>query len=80
MRFQGTGTEIVLEATDITANLDIKSEGTLFNIIQEAINNALKYAKAQYICFAPQADPRHTRDHGAERWARLRSPAGDGLL
>lgn len=48
-RFQGNGTEIILEASDITASLDTKSEGTLFNIIQEAINNALKYAKAQHI-------------------------------
>ncbi len=49
MRFQGSSTEIVLEAADITVNLDTKSEGALFNIIQEAINNALKYAKAQHI-------------------------------
>jgi len=48
-RFQGNGTEIVLEAADITVSLNTKSEGTLFNIIQEAINNALKYAKAQHI-------------------------------
>jgi signal transduction histidine kinase len=49
VRFQGNGTEIVLEAANISASLDTKSEGTLFNIIQEAINNALKYAKAQHI-------------------------------
>lgn len=43
-------TEIVLEtfgAEDIT--LDTKTEGTLFNIIQEAINNALKHARARHI-------------------------------
>jgi signal transduction histidine kinase len=48
-RFQGNGTEIIVDAADVTASLDTKSEGTLFNIIQEAINNALKYAKAQHI-------------------------------
>ena len=48
-RFQGSSTEISLESNEITANLDTKTEGTLFNIIQEAINNALKYAKAQHI-------------------------------
>jgi signal transduction histidine kinase len=48
-RFQGEGTEIILETGNISASLDTKSEGTLFNIIQESINNALKYAKAEHI-------------------------------
>ena len=48
-RFQGSSTVISLESNEITANLDTKTEGTLFNIIQEAINNALKYAKAHHI-------------------------------
>jgi signal transduction histidine kinase len=48
-RFQGNGTKIIIETSDITAQLDTKSEGTLFNIIQESINNSLKYAKAEHI-------------------------------
>jgi signal transduction histidine kinase len=48
-RFQGNGTEIILDSAEIDANLDTKAEGTLFNIIQESVNNALKYAKAPHI-------------------------------
>jgi signal transduction histidine kinase len=48
-RFQGNGPQIILESANITADLDTKTEGTLFNIIQESINNALKYAKAEHI-------------------------------
>lgn len=44
------GTQIVLEADGVDdVNLDTKTEGTLFNIIQEGVNNALKHAKARYI-------------------------------
>lgn len=50
-RFHVTsGTELVLdtkEAADVS--LDTKTESTLFNIIQEAINNSLKHAKAKHI-------------------------------
>lgn len=49
VRFEGSGPEIILDAADISATLDTKSEGTLFNIIQESINNALKYAQAKHI-------------------------------
>ena len=48
-RFQSDSTKIVLESNEISVDLDTKIEGTLFNIIQEAINNSLKYAKAQHI-------------------------------
>lgn len=48
-RFRDNPTKIILEADKIDAQLDTKVEGTLFNIIQEAVNNALKHAKAQYI-------------------------------
>lgn len=48
-RFQGNGTQIILEAENVSAHLDTKTEGTLFNIIQESINNALKHAKAEHI-------------------------------
>lgn len=44
------GTAIVLEgegAEDV--HLETKTEGTLFNIIQEAVNNALKHARARHI-------------------------------
>lgn len=43
-------TKILLEAEDAEdITLDTKTEGTLFNIIQEAVNNALKHARAQHI-------------------------------
>jgi signal transduction histidine kinase len=48
-RFQGNGPEIIIESNEISASLDTKTEGTLFNIIQESINNSLKYAKAEHI-------------------------------
>jgi signal transduction histidine kinase len=48
-RFQGNGTQIILEAENVSAQLDTKTEGTLFNIIQESINNALKHARADHI-------------------------------
>jgi signal transduction histidine kinase len=41
---------IVLEAEQAAdVHLETKTEGTLFNIIQEAVNNALKHAKASRI-------------------------------
>jgi signal transduction histidine kinase len=44
------GTAIVLEAEGMDdVHLDTKTEGTLFNIIQEAVNNALKHARAKHI-------------------------------
>jgi signal transduction histidine kinase len=48
-RFKGNGTQIILESGEIDANLDTKTEGTLFNIIQESVNNARKYANAEHI-------------------------------
>ncbi|HWQ11997.1 MAG TPA: GAF domain-containing sensor histidine kinase [Roseiflexaceae bacterium] len=48
-RFQGNGTQIILEVENVSAHLDTKTEGTLFNIIQESINNALKHARAEHI-------------------------------
>ncbi len=45
-----SGTEIVLETKDVEdVALDTKTEGTLFNIIQEGVNNALKHARASRI-------------------------------
>ena len=42
--------QILLEAGDLNdIRLGSKAEGTLFNIIQEAINNALKHARAAHI-------------------------------
>jgi signal transduction histidine kinase len=44
------GAAIVLEVEGIgDVHLDTKTEGTLFNIIQEAVNNALKHARAKHI-------------------------------
>jgi signal transduction histidine kinase len=48
-RFQGATTDITLEANDLNVSLDTRTEGTLFNIIQEAVNNALKHAHATHI-------------------------------
>lgn len=48
-RVQSDGSQIILEASNVSTELDTKTEGTLFNIIQESVNNALKHAKAQHI-------------------------------
>jgi signal transduction histidine kinase len=48
-RIESNGTEIVLDSEPIDVNLDTKVEGTLFNIIQESVNNALKHAQANHI-------------------------------
>lgn len=51
-RFQNNsnGTQIVLDAKNVEdVVLDTKTEGTLFNIVQEAVNNALKHAQAKHI-------------------------------
>ncbi|HEU4324061.1 MAG TPA: GAF domain-containing sensor histidine kinase [Roseiflexaceae bacterium] len=48
-RFQGAATQIILESEPISANLETKVEGTLFNIIQESVNNAMKHAQAKHI-------------------------------
>lgn len=51
-RFQNNraGTKIVLEGDEVEhVHLETKTEGTLFNIIQEAVNNALKHARAKHV-------------------------------
>lgn len=51
-RFKGNqaGAEIVLEGEGVEGvHLETKTEGTLFNIIQEAVNNALKHARPKHI-------------------------------
>ena len=48
-RIENKGVEIILDSEPINADLDTKTEGTLFNIIQESVNNALKHAQAQHI-------------------------------
>jgi len=51
-RFQGNsaGVAILLDADGAASvQLETKTEGTLFNIIQEAVNNALKHAKAKTV-------------------------------
>lgn len=48
-RFQKDGSSIILETDPITASLDTRIEGAMFNIIQECVNNALKHARAQHI-------------------------------
>ncbi len=60
-RFQtgenSSSTKIVLEAESVAdIELDTKTEGTLFNIIQEAVNNALKHAQAQHIWVRLETD------------------------
>jgi signal transduction histidine kinase len=61
-RFKGNnaGTAIVLEADGAEdVHLETKTEGTLFNIIQEAANNALKHAKAKHIWVRLRRDGRN---------------------
>ncbi len=48
-RFQDNNTNIVLDTGNVDVAFDTKTEGGLFNIIQEAINNALKHARAKHI-------------------------------
>lgn len=48
-RFDSKETKIVLDTEPVPIELDSKVEGTLFNIIQEAVNNALKHARAKHI-------------------------------
>lgn len=60
-RFQNSennnGTKIILETENVEdISLDTKTEGTLFNIIQEAINNALKHAQAKHIWVRLESD------------------------
>lgn len=55
-----TSAKIVLETADAgDVHLETKTEGTLFNIIQEAVNNALKHAKAKQICVRLRRDGRN---------------------
>lgn len=56
------GTEILLETHNIDAvHLDTKAEGTLFNIIQESVNNALKHARAKHIWIQLKRDGKNLR-------------------
>lgn len=48
-RFKDGATEVVLEEAIGDVRLDAKRENTVFNIIQEATNNALKHAQAKHI-------------------------------
>lgn len=48
-RFKDAKTEVVLEEHVDNIQLDAKREGTLFNIIQESVNNAMKHAQAKHI-------------------------------
>ena len=48
-RFNDSPTKVILEETIGNLRLDAKREGTVFNIIQEATNNALKHAQAEHI-------------------------------
>ncbi|MEI7644192.1 MAG: GAF domain-containing sensor histidine kinase [Chloroflexales bacterium] len=60
-RFKGNnaGAQIVLETDQMgDVHLDTKTEGTLFNIIQEAVNNALKHAKAKHIWVRMRSEPK----------------------
>lgn len=48
-RLDARGAEIIVESEPISTDIDTKTEGTLFNIIQEAVNNAIKHAEAKHI-------------------------------
>jgi signal transduction histidine kinase len=62
--------ELLLEAEAVAdVQLETRTEGTLFNIIQEAVNNALKHAKAQHIWVRLRREGKHllttVQDDGA---------------
>ncbi|GIV96008.1 MAG: putative sensor-like histidine kinase [Herpetosiphonaceae bacterium] len=48
-RFKDEPTKIIYDADGTDARLDSKREATVFNIIQESVNNALKHAQARHI-------------------------------
>ena len=48
-RFKDGDTKVIIEEQLGNMRLDTKREGTIFNIIQEATNNALKHAQAKHI-------------------------------
>lgn len=48
-RFKDGPTQVIFEEHVGEVHLDAKREGTLFNIIQESTNNALKHAQAKHI-------------------------------
>ena len=48
-RFKDSPTTVVLEESLGDVRLDPKRENTVFNIIQEATNNAMKHAQAQHV-------------------------------
>lgn len=49
---QLTGQRIVLEKNNFSARFDSVREISIFRIVQEAINNAIKYARADYVLVA----------------------------
>src|SRR6185369_7012781 len=48
-RHKDQSTQIVFEHGEMSVQLDSKRQATLFNIIQESLNNALKHAQAKHI-------------------------------
>jgi signal transduction histidine kinase len=48
-RFDSETTKLLLETDAISVELNSQVEGTLFNIIQESVNNVLKHARAEHI-------------------------------
>jgi signal transduction histidine kinase len=46
---QGKPPQIALEGDDTIGPLTKRVQGTLFNIVQESVNNAIKHAQAQHI-------------------------------
>lgn len=56
-RFRGTLPEIVQEYDGFNAKLEVKVEGALFNIIQEAVNNARKHSRAGHIWVRLRENP-----------------------
>ena len=56
-RFQDQPTQIIVEADDEPLDLAKRVQGTLFNIVQEAVNNALKHAHATHLWIRLQVRP-----------------------
>ncbi len=70
-RFRDNKTKIVLETDQISTDIDTRTEGTLFNIIQESVNNALKTCAGRAHLGAHEANSYYFGSRCSGRWAWL---------
>lgn len=59
-RFKDEPTKITVEGDEAALKLSKRVQGTLFNIVQEAVTNALKHAKAEHLSIRLQPNGDHT--------------------